>query len=738
MSHRTRAAGIWVAVIVLALVAFVGVGIFLAMRDRLSRAPVAQLPTTAPASTLPATQPATAPAPRPVDYMDVVRLHNPNLPATQPLIVPLQLPEAARLVIPDPVHLDPLGELWITRADAPSTLNVLKTAHERSTHVLRELVVFVHRWPDDSGVWQPHLVCKRTDGRYEIVTQRARTELPAAHDYRWSDAFSWNDVIVVPTERGISVIRPNRLPMELHHEFIAADQYDPARHSRVQALLDWRGLLAWMPWEPGKLGSRGAARFVGEQWTALDAAAGWPQKLLHLVPLLDGGVVQLVLGDDNSIDLRLAPLDPTQVDEKRIAELVAQLSDPVALKRVAAFNELTRWGPGVWPILERLQPDQPPEAQIRMQQLLDAKTEPTLGGLRVMPGPVQVLARSMYGTVMLYLDAGVSMMREGAEEPFVMNPAWISIQPGRSIEIASSALATELQVTGRKLVNVRGEWIVIDDVEGPRWWLSNHLTAPLLKGNELEYRHVVGTDRRGRWLFRKNEQDLSPTLILDPTLPDPTPRLPVWVYTMEGLQVGWTPDNWPAIKRGGAWALVNSDWKPLDEKKEKERFLNINDPLPEDPRPTTLPATTQASEKHILLERDGAMFFDGRQALRMVRPDGREIVWPLPAEATGADGYEVRLFRAGDNRLFLFNAPGRVIRLRQTENEDAPFKLEATFTRRIPNADRPDRIWLDPAGRIVIATDGSALAVCYPGGRIPPEMAKKMTAADLADAEADE
>ncbi|HEY1629284.1 MAG TPA: hypothetical protein VGF52_05465, partial [Tepidisphaeraceae bacterium] len=554
-------------------------------------------------------------------------------------------------------------------------------------------------------------------GKYQIVTQNSRQNIPPSdHIFDWSRAFSWNDAIVVPSDRGISIIRPDRRPMELYHEFITANQFDPNKFSRVQALLDWRGLLAWMPWENDKIGSRGAARFFNDKWVTLDASSNWPEKILHLVPLLDGSVLQLIVNDDKTSDVTMAVLDAATVDEKKIADLVDQLSDPEADKRTAAQNELTRWGPGVWPTLEKLQATQPPEAKMRIQQLLDAKAQPTLGGMTLRAGKLEVVARADWGgAAMFYADNGVTIPRVGQDEPTVVSPAWISIQPGRPIELAPAALSAELQVKGRRLAFVRGEWIVLDDAQGPMWWLSNHLSEPMLSEKFREFSRVVGQDSRGRWLFRKNSDDVSPTLIVDPTLPDPTPRFPVWVYHVDGGQVGWTKDDWPAIERGGVWAFVDADWKPIDK-------LITH---------TAAPATTSAAEAPILSEADGTKFFDGRQSLRMIKANGKTLDWPLPAAASGSG--DVKLIRAGEHRLFLFNNPGRVLRIEQMPDDS--LRLEATFTKNIPNADHANRIWLDPAGRIIIAYNGNTLAICFPSGRIPPEVANKMTASDLKDAE---
>ncbi|WP_428936994.1 hypothetical protein [Fontivita pretiosa] len=726
---------------VLCLVGVVVAGVLLVAQAYRRRAhsssavPTALSPTSP--GTAPATHPASAPAPppKPTQYLDVVRLHYPDYPTTQPLMVRLSMKEAARFVIPEPIYLDNLLQLWITRPDAEPTHTVLNSAAEKLDHVTRERVVYVHRWPDEQGTWQPQLVVRKPSGEgFELVSRAGRQEIGNTYAYHWHRAFSWNDAIVVPSDRGVSILRPDRRPMELYHEFVPADQFDPGSYAQPQTLLDWRGMVAWMPWEQGRRGSDGAVRFVDGQWVRLDPASGWPRKLLHLVPMLDGSLLQLVVKEDQTVEVAISPLDPAPIEDQQIIALVQQLSDPESEKRIAAFNQLTRYGPGIWPVLQRLQPDQPPEAQIRIEQLLSNKIQPSLGGMVLRAGGLKVIARADYGAAVFYAEAGVTIARD-AEDEQIVAPAWICIQPGRAIELAPPGLVQELQPRGRRLSIVRGEWIVIDQVEGPRWWLGNHLSGPLLRPGERAFSQLIGQDCRGRWLFRKPEAPNGPTLIIDPTLPDPTPRLPVWEYVAEGGRVGWTKDNWPAIERGGAWALVDTDWRPLDPSKGEQLLTETESAT--GAGVANLPATTAATapaEPAILVEADGTRYYDGRRTLRRIDSVGRETVWPLPPEAVGA-AQRVVLLRAGENRLFLFNQPGRVLRIKPTPDAAEPFKLEATFTRKIPNTDQPQRIWLDPAGRIIIAHDGFKLAMLFPGGRIPPEIAKKMTAQDLQEAE---
>jgi hypothetical protein len=153
--------------------------------------------------------------------------------------------------------------------------------------------------------------------------------------------------------------------------------------------------------------------------------------------------------------------------------------------------------------------------------------------------------------------------------------------------------------------------------------------------------------------------------------------------------------------------------------------------------PTTSP-TTSTSAPPILIDKDGTRYYDGVASLRVVNTDGKTTTWTLPDEAHGADGATVWLVRAGDDRLFLFNAPGRVLRIKRTPNGPEPFALEATFTRRIPSSDNFQRVWVDPAGRIVIAHDIDTLSILFPTGMIPPEIARKIPASELAEAEEEE
>ena len=64
----------------------------------------------------------------------------------------------------------------------------------------------------------------------------------------------------------------------------------------------------------------------------------------------------------------------------------------------------------------------------------------------------------------------------------------------------------------------------------------------------------------------------------------------------------------------------------------------------------------------LLVTPDGAAYYDGRQSLKVSQPDSTIIDWPLPQNAIGSG--KPTLLRTRDNLLFLFNEPGRIVRIR--------------------------------------------------------------------------
>jgi hypothetical protein len=727
-----------------------------------------------PPATAPTSQPATAPATKPaeVTYVDVLRVSHPKLPATQPLAVPVDLRDAGHFILNDPVYVCPRGDLWVTSPQAPPMAETLVKAPEEQTHVVPEPIAYV-QWIVDEGKWLARPVV-RQGSTCAWIDHGVRRAMTAGRGYRWDNAILFGESVVVPTDRGISIFAFTPKFEEQYREFAPAGGGPPC------ALLDARGVLAWSPWDGKAPGGRGAARFVDGKWIELGAEQRWPEKLLHLVPLLDGSVLQLYReAADGPVKLAMGTLDAPAVDEPTINKLVEQLSDDDPDKRNAAYEELTRYGTGSWPVLEKLMEDQPPEARLRIQDLLANRLAPTLGGRLPIDGNMTVAARFADSGLLLHLPAGVSIPQGQNKPPQIVKPAWISIRPGQSIEMLEKVLTQDANPAKQRFYAFGDEWVVSDDVQGPRRLLGNHLEA-LLKKEEVAFNHVVGFDRRGRWLFRKSAdspQKLTPqTLMIDPTIPDDTPHLPVWIVGVQAGLVGWTKQDYPAIKGSSslvrtldAWALNEHGWIPVDPATDtlisqlpgaKARPVAPAGAPPVAPRvvppvddiqrdattktstttaatttsATTAGTTTAATTQRtlgppLLTDADGRRYYDGKDVLVVIDRDGNQIEWTLPPNAVGED--PVTLIRTADGLLFLFNQAGRIVRIKPTPGAAEPFVVEAVFTHRIPTDKTMRRIWLDPAGRIIMMFAENKLAILFPEGRIPPEIATLIPAKEL-------
>jgi hypothetical protein len=702
-------------------------------------------------------------------FIDVVRAMYPTFASTKPLDLPVrELTDAARIVMTDPVYLGPnyRADLWITRSDGLDTEAALKRAMDAQeypqVHVLPERVRFVHWNPGAQG-WSPFLVCDaKNGGGLEVVSQGRRETIAGGRKYDWSRAASWNQKVVVPSETGVSIFGFDPKVTEDYRELMprvassgpasspSSDKAGGMPHSPPQALLDWQGLLAWIPSENGKSGSRGAARYVDDKWVDLGPEQGWPEQILHLIPLRDGSVVQMVTQSDGGVRLAMAALYEAEIDEAGIKSLLEQLADADSEKRDAAFKNLSQYGPGIFPILERLAPSQPPEARSRIRALLRNKMQPTLGGITLAGDKLRTVSRHDDGGVVLYAEEGVSISR-GEGEAVRRAPAWLSIRPGHATEVLDEPLVKELKPESNQLIafGTAPDWVVAGDAAGPRRWIGNDF-VPFLNKEEQEFTQVVGIDRKGRWLFRKPGDSQNPeTLIVDPTLPDPKPKLPFWEF-LTARAFGWDAEGWPVVRReGGDWSLRENGWKLLDQNNGErlltevppsatrpaatsrasifvelksgditnEVFVSRQGPQGERGHQGVAVATTQSAP--LLTDDSGTAYYDGLTTIEAVYPNGLSTVWPLPPAAVGKG--PVTLIKTADGLLFLFNQPGRVLRIRPTPGEAEPFKLEATFTRRIPSVNRPKRIWLDPAGRIVVV-DARRVILFFPQGFIPPRI----------------
>ncbi len=691
--------------IALAIVLVAGLGLGC---DR--QAPVA--PATRPASA-PTTEPAATTAPAavvektpPKDLLDVVRANDPDYPTTRPAVLAVEVAYASRLVLREPVFLDARGDLWITRPDAVPTSEVLATASKSKTltHVVPDMVVFTV-WHSDAP---PSLVAQTSAGRYEWVHAGARLPL-SDRKFIWDRAWQYNDRIVVPTDRGIVVL--NRNADKIQEQFIQL--CEPAIGNACYAMLDMRGVIAW---STSRSADSNVCRWLDGKWSPL--TTGWPARIEQLIPLLDGTV--LVLGTvDQTIEIKSILLDPPNVDPAAIEKLVALLSDPEPDIREKAQIDLARFGSGAWPVLERIGDQQPAEARIRIRALLGNQTMPTLAGMTPQEGPARVVTRLNDGGVLIHFPTGVSGV-DGQGLLRVVAPAWLAIRGG-AIQRVSGQMLEEFDAT-RMQIRVQGdEWIIEHDADGPLRWMGNHFQK-LLRPGEASFGRFVGIGSRNRWVFKTADAD-GPTLILDPTLPDPTPRFPVWVVGMGSKVAGWNLQDWPTAQRGGTWTLMEASWTAMKTEDVQTNFITaLSAPKPAEPA------------QPLLVTADGHRFADGLKTLTVETKEGKTLNWPLPPGAIGEGviaGKPV-LIEAAD-RLFLFNSPGRVVRIKKQLDKPEPFKLDGIFTRNIPGGDI-QRIWLDPAGRIVILSGTTRLSICFPTGQIPTGLANIIPPKALNDA----
>lgn len=622
----------------------------------------------------PTTAPATPAPPPPKNYVDLIRRRYPTLAATQPLAEPLDLREAAHLVIDEPVCLDSAGRLWITHPGAPRAEDVLEHLVDNEVQLTRDRVLFAH-----SGASGPSLVCRAASGECDLVDTGGRKSMGRVGDYRWHEAMSWGGKIVVPTTRGASVFVLGEQVREIASPLLADGK------SPVQILADWRGLLAWAPADSQGKGGR-ALRFIDGKWSDPGPSANWPQSILHLAPMVDGSVLQMRASPDGKVALRFVALPDAKLSQKELAELNAH---------------------------------------------------PAIGSMTLLDDHVQIAARLADRGVVFHIPKGVAIRNPGIDDPDYAVPAWIVLRPGRAPQLLQGRLPKLLDADPVQLDGFGSEWLALDDLRGGRYFDGVRF-IPLLRRKERQFTQLAGIDYRGRWLLREvpdaaaTQPSAGASLLIDPTLPDPNPRLAVWHIDVKDGLVGWDHDNWPVMKSGGAWALQKDGWVPIDER--KTQIYTVAGQVPPSTRPATKPATS-STQPMLLMTDDGTCYFDGVEELHVYRPGGKEIRWPLPGLIVGEG--EASLMQGLDGMLYLVNYPGRVIRLRPTPDARQPFLHDATFTRKIPNVPHPTRVWMDPAGRIVIAYEGSKLAVMFPGGRIPQLIREMMPPEEEDTAEAD-
>jgi hypothetical protein len=806
MSNASRHlawAGLWlclaVGAVMLALILF----------GKRASAPTAA---TVPASpdTVPSTVPATTyPANFAIHtYGQLLHADLPGYPDTRPWGVPVDLADAAHVILREPVYVCSRRDLWITRKDADPLQTVLARAADESEHFVDCPVRYVVWAPNARGVWEPSIICPRGNG-LALVSATKERKLPATRPYEWTSAMTWDDGghtrLIVPAGTGVSIftlgttITESFMDLGLSAPATSPDRTQPPAAANPtsqattiplpvyappptssslpadvpapQIVFDLRGLLAWIPSDGAFRGPSRVARFVDGQWQTFDSAA-WPSSIIHLVPMLDGSVLQIRRGaDDPDVQLTVVPLDNPAINKEDIANLVTELGDDDADKRATALERLNQYGPGVFPILESMSPTASPEAQSRIAEILQGRLTTKLGGMQINANQLSVFRRLRDGGVILFAPQGVSIPRAG-QDPEVISPDYVVIRPGQPVRELPSAISASLTKNLTAVDALSDEWIVNSSDAGVERYLPPDQFVPLIRPSETAYTRVAAIDGRGRWLLRKSDaaganstsSDDESTLILDPTIPDPTPRLAIWMIDVAS-KTGWDKADWPALQKGTAcWTIGDRDWQPLDGSGEAiatvftaPAFIPPARSAPATSTAITLPTTTSPATTSpanllantatataptdivdtpkgpvLLVDADGNQYFDGKDALIRISRDGSKISWPLPTDCAGKDDERPWLVRDRDGHLFLFNQAGRIIRLRATPDPSAPFAVEAIFTGGdVQPFHDIARIWLDPAGRIDVSYASSHLALIFPTGQVPPEILDRILPQDL-------
>lgn len=687
------------AIIALALAGGVGIAVYMTSR--------ATPQTVIPPSTRPiaaATAPATAPAPaatRPAPagltkYIDWVHQAT---PLTDAKLEESRLAraDAAHLRFSNPVYICSRGDLWLTHPDAPAIEDVLRQAAKVNEHLTRDRVLFVFWDVDNRGARRAAAIVLRSPDKVALVRPDGVT--------REFDAFGGcdrarviDDIAVFPGNDSINLLT---VWPDIKAETVSLGG---SGDERVQLVPTSESLLAFIPQHGASARPAKVLRLGEGRWSIISDSADWKGPFIHLIPRADGSVLQIRPGTEaGTVRLSAAPLEKGNVPRQQVLKAVEQLSADSPAARDNAEAELIALGPGIWPILEELLPKQPPEASFRIHDILAARNEPRLGNMRLVGDRLKVVDRLADGVV-FFADGGVHLARLDGQ--LIARPeAWIVAQDNGSVIGLPDDLSRFLMVGETSVSGLDDDWIVADAAHGCRLFLGKDFAA-LTSKDESAYSKFVGRDRQGRLLFQRPQRDQY--LLIDPWLADPTPRLPVWQITVENGEAGWDQDNWPAMKKGQAWSLRGEGWQPL--KDDKARFSN------------SAPTTTNVDLLATLP--DGTLISGGRTELVFRRPGVEDFTLPLPTgqQATVPTALAAAI---GDGPLFLFNSPGRIIRIGRKPGA-REWQLEGTFDKGMPRIVTPTRLWADPAGRLCLAWDTNSLAIMFANGRIPPAIADLM------------
>jgi len=653
-------------------------------------------------------------------YMDVLADRFPEFPATRPYPIAVDLPDAAHLILHDPIYLGPIGDLWLTTPNADPLQTVLARAARETEHIV-PVPVYYARWTiSRTGRPSVAVVCQG-EGTFQLVSATQRWPLPT-HIYHWNRAMSWDDGpatrIVVPADGGVSVLTVDQQTIrDDFHSFPPWPTTRPYNRPTPCVLFDLRGILAWLPAELSDGFASSPARYVDGHWLELNQA-DFGSHILQIIPTLDGGALAINRGDGDAVDFCLAALDAAVIDTADVNKQIDMMDDPDSQTRESAYDRLTQYGPAIFPILQKQLESHPsPEVESRLHALLAGKITPKLGGMQIHDSRLLVTTRLRDGGVIFSAPAGVSYLSPAGQQTDV-DQAWLVVRPGRAVHLAPQFLIDALHRGADIHLLGDDEWVA-SDATGAFRLRPPALVDSLTRKAEKIFTHPIGIDARGRWLLRPPADDRT-TLLLDPTVPDPKPRLVAWTLDMDG-NVGWIADNWPAVDRNGLWLLKQTGWISI----AADRPEKLLSELPPDD------AQSQPPDKPLLTDPDGTQYFGGITDLSITLPTGKKLTWPLPIQAQGSPDAKPWLVHTKEDRFFLLNSDGRLLRFKPQPHSTDPFKLEAAFTTAIPQQQRITRMWLDPLGRIIIAYDQKHLVVLFPTGQVPPEISDQILPRDL-------
>ena len=609
--------------------------------------------------------------------------------------------DAAKIVLHHPAYVDPLGNLWITHPAGRPMLDVIGRPIVDHTAVVRERVRLV-RWPTD-GV--PTAIVGEADHLSAVVPAGVTPVTTSFPEADWAHAIQFAGGALVPTRSGAVLLydvgpgRPVGIPPGRRDALATAATQPNAPPLAVAPTFD--GLYFWSTSDdPAKTG---VGRIENKQLVDLSHAAGWPEHVREIIPLADDSVLVLYDSDEGPA-LKLIPAadkPPTPALRDTVTALARQLADVDPLKRDAATRALEAQGPAAYPVLESIRDALAPEAQVRIEALLGQRFAPTLGGLRPLPGKVRTLGRFPGGGCVLRFDGGGTVGGTDDQPERSVIPATVLIRPGLPIELIDPAALTDF-VPGRQSIQwVGGQLIVSDPKVGPRRWLGLTLQPPLLPKELADFDTVVAIDARRRWLLKSDKRP-GDTLLIDPTLPDPTPRLPVWTISAPGGS-GRTATGWPAVRKDDdLFVLEREGWK-------KEKAIEL-------PRPTPATQPVDAGGPRIAFVGSSIQVTDNAGHQLVVQPPGS----PFPSGDTQ--------IAAAPGRLFVYTADGRVHRYAVTPSTSGPVvTFEKTFTAGVPA--NVEQIWIDPAGRLVMQA-GTTMAIGFPDGRLPAALRDLMLRVD--------